>query len=271
MKTGSIQSTLFKAIRRLLTPLVRILLRNGIAFGSFAEVARKVYVDTAFNSLADEGKKATMSRVSAMTGLTRKEVKRLHEMPETDVGQIQQRYNRAIRVISGWLNDRNFQDEIGQPARLPLEGADASFATLVRRYSGDVPPHAMLSILVEANSVRLLNGQQMVELIAHAYIPADDPIEKLEILGVDAAELIATIDHNLSAGSGALRFQRKVSEHQLDIDALPAFRALSAESAQSLLEELDHWLSGHRDESNGDGRTRYVSMGIYFYEEEDRS
>lgn len=271
MKTGSTQTTLFKAIRRLLTPLVRILLRNGIAFGSFAEVARKVYVDTAFNSLAGDGKKPTTSRVSAMTGLTRKEVKRLHEMSETDADQIQQRYNRAIRVISGWLNDRTFQDAANRPANLPIEGDGASFATLVKRFSGDIPTQAMLSILVDANSVRVNHDEQTVELVAHAYIPGDDPIEKLQILGVDTAELISTIDHNLASAPGALRFQRKVSEHQLDVDALPAFRVLSAEKAQALLEELDHWLSEHRDESDRHGRSRYVSMGIYFYEKDDHS
>jgi len=269
MTTDSIQTTLFKTLRRLLKPLTRILLRNGIAFGSFAEVARKAYVDTAFECLAEEGKKATTSRVSAMTGLTRKEVKRLHETRETDVGQIQQRYNRAIRVISGWLNDSLFTDGKGRPVRLPVEGRDASFANLVKRYSGDIPTHAMLSILIEANSVRMLEDQQAVELVAHAYVPASDSVEKLEILGTDVAELISTIDHNLS--THAPRFQRKVSEHQLDVGAVPTFRALSAEKAQALLEELDRWLSEHRVQEGQNGEGRYVSMGIYLYEKEDHS
>jgi hypothetical protein len=271
MNNDPIQTTLFKAVRTLLIPLVKVLLRNGIAFGTFAEIARKVYVDTAFDQLADTARKPTSSRVSAMTGLTRKEVKRLHDMPEADASLTQQRYNRAIRVISGWLNDGDFHDDKGAPACLDLEGPDASFASLVKRYSGDMTTQAMLGILVDAQSARLADAGRRVELIRHAYVPGNDPKEKLEILGADTAELIATIDHNLSSPADALRFQRKVSEHQLDVAALPAFRELSAEKAQALLDELDRWLSEHRDASKRTDGSRYVSMGIYFYEKQDRS
>ena len=63
----SIQLVLANAILTLLKPLVRILLRNGVAYGSFAELAKKTYVDVAFEELAPPGKKQTISRVSALT------------------------------------------------------------------------------------------------------------------------------------------------------------------------------------------------------------
>lgn len=51
--------------------------------------------------------------MSALTGLTRKEVKRLHELDGEDYVAGQERYNRAVRVISGWMNDRRFSDVPG--------------------------------------------------------------------------------------------------------------------------------------------------------------
>jgi len=270
-----IQKTLTRAIHTLLRPLVRILLRNGIAYGSFAELAKKTYVDVAFEDFAPQGKKQTVSRVSALTGLTRKEAKRLHEMGQDAPDLSQQRYNRAIRVISGWLNDAEFHDPSGQPLALPVDGERGSFAALVKRYSGDMTTQSMLAVLTAAASVA--RDDDRVRLIQRAYLPGKDPADKLHILGSDTGELIATIDHNLVSGADHLRFQRKVSNHRVRAEALPEFRALSSRKAQALLEEFDAWLAKHEVAAGeqDDDQGRYVSLGIYYYEnpehEEDPS
>ncbi len=262
----TLQQTLSAAVLTLLRPLVRILLRNGIAYGSFAELAKKTYVDVAFEEFAPDKKKQTISRVSALTGLTRKEAKRLHELQQSDTGENEQRYNRAVRVISGWVNDPEFQDVQGRPAVLPVDGDSGSFSTLVKKYSGDVTTRSMLAVLNSASSIEK-DGNQ-VRLVQHAYVPGNDATEKLRILGSDAAELIATIDHNLVSDEPALRYQRKVSNPRVDPDALPAFRKLSAKKSQALLEALDTWLTAHEvDAADPDSPAgRYVSLGIYYYE-----
>jgi len=264
--TEKIQQTVSTAVLTLLRPLVRILLRNGIAYGSFAELAKKIYVDVAFDEFAPEKKKQTISRVSALTGLTRKEAKRFHELESTNTQESEQRYNRAIRVISGWVNDPEFHDAQGQPDELPVEGEKGSFATLARKYSGDVPTQSMLAVLTVASCIEKTGTR--VRLIRHAYVPGNDSAEKLSILGTDTAELIATIDHNLVCEESALRFQRKVSNSRVSADALPEFQALSAQKAQALLEELDAWLDRHEVESDtqDSAQGKYVSLGIYFYE-----
>ena len=261
--------TLNVAILTLLRPLVRILLRNGVAYGSFAELAKKAYADVAMADFAEPGRKQTVSRVSALTGLTRKEVKRLVEQTGLYDAELDRRYNRAVRVISGWLNDKEFLGPDGQPAILPLDGERGSFAALVRRYSGDIPTQAMLAVLARAECVEREND--VTRLVRHAYIPAGDPIDKVRILGTDVGELITTIDHNLTTQAGELRFQRKVSTVHVATSAVPAFRALSAERAQALLEELDAWLTLHEVGAAGVGADevpRYVSLGIYYYESE---
>jgi len=261
-----IQQTLSRSVLAILKPLVRILLRNGIAYGSFAELAKKVYVDVAFEDFAPDGKKQSISYVSAMTGLTRKEAKRLHELEQTDQNDSEQRYNRAIRVISGWLNDAEFLNKRGKPATLPLEGEKASFAALVKRYSGDITPRAMLTVLDTAHSVETTDNK--VRLVAHAYIPGNDPVDKITILGTDTAELIATIDHNLVRPDNELRFQRKVSNRYVRVDAIPRFQALAAKRSQALLEKFDALLAEYEidpDDPDAD-ESRYVSIGIYYYE-----
>ncbi len=264
------QQILARAVLRLLRPLVRILLRNGIAFGTFSDLAKKVYTDVAFEHFTIEGKKQSVSRVSILTGLTRKEVKRLHELPEPDSVTEEKRYNRAIRVISGWLNDTDYRSAEGVPLALPLRGDSPSFTSLVRSYSGDVPVQAMLTELMTAKSVE--QRDDIIYLVRHAYVPSDDPEEKMHILGTDVEELIDTIDHNLTHQGDELRFQRKVSNGHIANTDLETFKQLSTKEAQMLLERLDSWLTEHEQDPDAESKqsSAKVSMGIYYYVDEPK-
>jgi hypothetical protein len=268
MMEGDTNKTLYEAFKTLFRPLARILIRNGIAFGTLSDWAKKVYVDVAFEEFGEPGKKQTISRVSALTGIFRKEVKRLYELDEEADEGSAQRYNRAIRVISGWVNDARFQEGVGKPRDLPVEGEQGSFTALVKEYSGDIPTKAMLSVLRAAGTVTETEDG-LIRLEKRAFIPGDDQQDKIHILGTDVSELIETIDHNLTAESDDLRYQRKVSNTAVHEDALPVFRNLSAQKSQELLEELDAWLSRneiHSKDKDFDDKARYVSLGIYYYD-----
>jgi hypothetical protein len=259
-----LEKVLTESVRRLMRPLVRILLRNGYAYGTLAEQIRKVYVDVAYREFPPEGKKQSVSRVSALTGLTRKEVKRLLESDSVDAGAGQDRYNRAVRVVGGWVNDKRFHDANGKPANLPLEGARKSFALLVREYSGDIPTVAMLDMLVDAGSAARRDGK--VRLLRHAYVPGSDPLDKIRILGADTSELIATIDHNLTAAPENLVFQRKVAYDNVDPAAVARLKKLSSRKAQALLEQLNREFAKHELQEGADDGGRYISLGIYYHE-----
>lgn len=259
-----VKQALSKAFLKLFRPLARILIRNGVSFSAVADWAKKVYVDVAFEEFKEPGKKQTISRVSALTGLFRREVKRLHELDADTELNGADRYNRAVRVISGWVNDTDYQSASGRPALLPFEGAQTSFSSLVRAYSGDIPARAMLTVLESANCVEETSNGKL-RLVRHAFIPSDDAIDKLHILGTDVAELIATIDHNLTFPPDDLYFQRKVSNARLHPEAVAEFRHLASQRAQTLLEELDAWLSAHEvREEDTEQEAQSVSLGIYY-------
>jgi len=266
---ANLQQALANAILALLRPLVRVLLNHGMAHGSFAELSRKVFVDEGFEHLERSGKRPTVSSVSALTGLSRKEVKRLREDLAPTSTDTAQRYSRAIRVISGWINDPQFQDEQGDPAILQFEGEPASFTTLVKAYSGDIPPAAMLSLLERSRNVSNVEGD--IQLIERAYIPMSTPLETIQILGADVSELIATIGHNIEASPNHRLFQRKVSNVSVRSDALAEFRELSNAKSQQLLEEYHAWLSDHQvDEDAEDSeKASYVAVGIYYAEKNE--
>jgi hypothetical protein len=263
---------LTSAVLRILRPLVRILLRNGVSFGTFADLAKAVFVDVADKEFGIPGRKQTISRVSVLTGLTRKDVVRLQELGSPEDAVAERRYNRAARVVAGWVRDQRFS-VAGTPAELPIEHHDggASFSDLVRAYSGDVPPRAILDELVRVGAAERLEDGHHVRLLARAFVPQTGEEDKLHILGTDVALLVATIDHNLRHGQEAPRFQRKVAYDNLPIEIIPKFQALSRDKAQQLIEEMDGWLSQHDRDINpavtGSGR-KHAGIGIYFFEED---
>ncbi|MES2228043.1 MAG: DUF6502 family protein [Pseudomonadota bacterium] len=255
-----------RAIEHLLRPVVRLLLRHAVAFGTFEELAKRVYVDLAFKEFAVPGKKATASRVAVVSGLTRKEVQRVATQTPKASDDGADPYHRAARVLTGWVRDADFADRHGQPRALEADGA-FGFGELVRRYSGDMPSRAVLDELMRVGAVARREDAR-VELVTRGYIPQHSEIDKLGILGGDVADLITTIDHNLQHGAADPWFQRKVMYDTVPVSQLAAFRALGARRSQGLLESLDRWLAEHDTASDHDPMPRArAGMGIYYFEE----
>ena len=125
--------------------LVRTLLRNGLSYGEFDQVARQCYVDVAYRDFAPAGKKQTVSNVAILTGLNRKEVKKLAERDLEQPSSENRQYNRVVRVLGGWINDARYLRSDGIPRDLDYDGLD-SFSDLVKRYSGDMPVAAMQKV-----------------------------------------------------------------------------------------------------------------------------
>lgn len=269
MKPGHTKA-LSAATLTFLRPLVRLFLRNGFSAKTFFELTKQTYVEVARDECGVKGKKSSISRIAILTGLTRKEVQLLLTNPEARDTASEEQYNRAARVIGGWLKDPAFGDGKGHPAPLELGGKRGSFSALVKRYSGDIPVRAIFDELVHVGAIQELKDGRVC-LRSRGYIPRKGDSEKLAILGTDTADLIATIDYNLYQAPSTPRFQRKVMYDNIPQEAAKEFQILAAAQGQDLLETLDRWLS-HRDRdvnpsSKGTGRVR-VGLGVYQFEED---
>lgn len=256
------------ALHRILRPLVRLLLTSGISYLELAEIAKRLYVELAMQEPQIPGRKASVSRAAVLTGLSRKEVQKLLRRPPLPVPALSDQYNRAARVVAGWVRDPQFHVD-GRPAPLPTTGEGASFATLVKRYSGDIPPRAVLDELVRVQAVRV-DADGAVHLLAPAYIPRE-LAARIEILGTDVGYLIDTIRHNLDAPPAEARYQRKVMYDNLPDQAVAELRPEIARRCQQLLEELDR-LMASRDRDcapqAGSGRRR-AGVGLYYFENDE--
>ena len=244
--------------------LIRVLLRNGMSYGEFDQVARKAFVDVAYDDFAPTGKKQTVSNVAILTGLNRKEVKKLADLDLEQSNENSGQYNRVIRVLGGWINDSLFQRVDGEPRDLEYDG-DNSFSELVRRYSGDMPVAAMRKVLLKSGNIRTTEDGK-VRLMSHAYLPSNDPVEKLIILGNDTQQLVETIEHNLTADEAELRFQRKASNLSVAASAVPLIKQFLRRKGQAFLEEIDLYLAQHETD---DDSTVSLSVAVTYHESDN--
>lgn len=264
--SDALHPALLKTAEKVIRPVVRLLLGHGVGHHAMTELCRRVFVEESELLLVRKQQRPTVSAISGMTGLSRKEVARLQSDDAEDLTEVSRRRHRVVQCISGWVNDPEFQAD-GHAGVLPLQGSTGSFAQLVRRYGGDVTPSALLTLLSDSGNVRVSDDR--VELVTEAYLPMATPLERLEIFGTDGAELLQTIEHNLFADSGERRFQRKVSTTRLDPKALNDFKALNEHASMELLERFDSWLAQHESPEHSDSAV-YVAVGIYLYEQVEK-
>jgi hypothetical protein len=255
-----------------MTPLVRILLRNGISFREFAEVLKEVFVAVCARDLEIPGRRMTLSRIAIVTGLTRKEVSSIVRDDELRRRALETNANRAARILEAWHTDTRFLGPYGFPRDLAIDGGDpaGSFADLVREHSGDMPVRAMLDELLRVGAARLLESGEVVRVLKRTYIPTDMTPEMIQIFSQAVRRYIETVDYNLSfRESRVRRFDRVVyPDPGLRITDIPAYQQAMREYLETVIAEIDYKTSSYPRVDNDSESSMNVGVGIYFYQEE---
>lgn len=257
----SLQARLLRAARRILRPLIRMMLRNGISAIVFQEIVRKEFVDVAFKEFPQSGNRQTQANVSVITGLNRKEVARLAKL-EAVVDDDKANWTRCGKVLDGWLTDKDFQSDAGFPLDLPFTGASPNFSELVKRYSGDMYPTPVRSELLRVGAVLEIDNK--LRMSKRGYVPGKDQGAQVDIFGVDTAELMETMDYNIQTEADPL-LQYKVLADNLPEEHLPAFNEFSKRVSLNAIDDIRRWLIEHdagSDNSNA-AKRYFAGVGVY--------
>lgn len=255
------QSALTIALSKLLKPLARLLLRNGIAYAEFANLAKHAYVEVANEDFAVPGRKQSASRVSVLTGVHRHEVAKILKSP-INSGPAIGHHNRAAQIIGAWQRDRKFSRN-GKAKTLTI---DTSFAELVATHGGDVTPRAVLDELTRIGAVSRTDNE--IELLVEAFTPQGSMEDLQYILGDCTADLLETLDHNLSSDDENRRLQLSVVYNNLPNETLENIELISREKAMAFMTDLNNFFATQDRDSNpavtGSGRNR-AGLGLYFF------
>ena len=181
-----------------------------------------------------------VSRISAVTGLNRREVTRLTQVAAPrplDAGA-----SLGSQVFTRWVSDPLWQ-EGGRPAVLPRQGPVRSFEALARSVTQDVHPRAILDELSRLHLAHWDDEADTVALLEEAFTPHDDLREMLSFLGLNVGDhLQAAVDNVLSSES--LNFEQSVFAHGLPADAAEALRTLARKHWKALMAEAVPMLEG---------------------------
>jgi hypothetical protein len=260
------------ASRQWLIPLVHVLLRCGITWRDFSELAKTTFVEVATESFGKRGRPTNVSRTAVLTGLVRREVRRQRKLLATAPAALRGHVTKGSLVLSAWHLDPEFVDgETGKPALLKLTGETGSFAALVRRCGGsDVPLTTLLKELKQAGAVRKRQDCRL-EALKRDYIPQSMDEQLIRLWGTVLADIASTYVHNLTRDHTVVaRFERAAVNDRIDKRAVPEFRKLLEQEGQQFLERLDAWLTEHQlPDSSGESSPAAVRLGVGVYHIQD--
>ena len=156
-----IQRQIHLAILLVLRPIARALLRGGVGYREFSEIAKKAFVDIASRDYGLRGRPTNMSRVAAMTGLTRKEIRKIRDCNESKDEFVDIRHTPISQILHRWHTDSEFLTSSGDPMELAFDGETGSFSNLIRKFGGDVPSGAMRMELERIDAIEVTDNGKL--------------------------------------------------------------------------------------------------------------
>jgi hypothetical protein len=262
MAVEVVRERILEALGFLLEPVVLLLLKNGVTWGEFSEIAKAKFVNVATKRFGIRGRPTNISRVAILTGLDHREVRRIRRKLESPIlpGPV----FKPSQVLEGWFHDPEFL-EAGQPRDLPLKGEAGSFESLVRRYAPSIPHIAMIKQLLSVRAVEE-RADDRVRVLKRAYVPRALSEDHIALWGSVLHDIGATWEHNLMRDeSQRSRFERRAVNLNVDRKTLPEFKEFLESEGQAFLERIDDWLSAHELPSDEASAARRIRLGVGVY------
>jgi len=270
MALAALRERLLEALGKALEPVVLLLLKSGISWKDFSDIAKEKFVSVATESFGIRGRPTNLSRVAILSGLDRREVARLRRGATEQRAAPQGYMSKPTQVLHAWYHDPRYLDASGKPRDLEIEGPENSFAELVRQYAPGIPLVAMIKELRTAGAVADIDGQRL-RALKRSYVPRELNETLVRLWGSELHDLGTTIEHNLSHEPSELpRFDRRAISLRVDPKALPAFREMLEREGQAFLERVDEWISAHELPSRLDEGGRGIRLGVGVYHIQDR-
>ena len=262
---------LITALRRVLRPFIRLMLAKGITFPYLAEVLKDLFVQVADQEFRIGKKPSTDSHLSLLTGIHRKDIKRLRKGSDADVEFIPQTVSMGMRLVSLWTSDARFLDENNQPKPLPRysrEGGDISFEGLVAEVSCDIRSRVVLDEWLRLGIAHFDEDNQVC-LNTAAFVPVHGFDEKAYYFGHNLHDHAAAAVNNLLGGRQPF-LERSVHYDALGSDAIDTLaeksKRLGMESLLAINKEAMKLEQSLVVKKEKEPRFR-MTFGIYYYTE----
>jgi hypothetical protein len=267
------QQKILSAFRLVLRPIVKMLLRYGIGYNAFAETVKTVFVDIGSSEFGIRGRPTNISRVAVMTGLTRKEVRRLRSKLENGDDELSVRTTPITEILTRWHSELDFLDREDRPSTLRFSDGPNSFAELVKRFAGDVPPGAMRTELKRMQLVEE-HDDGSLSVKSRALQPQDSTDNLLTSLAHCAYPLLATIARNTESSRTPGEGNPQFATYSLSINEADRTRVrrISRDRLSEAAVSFDDLFTAYESSSgkvDSQSEKPVVMVGLYYFEETD--
>ncbi|MGE5650541.1 MAG: DUF6502 family protein [Bacillota bacterium] len=260
-----------EAVARVLQPLARLMIDHGVQLPSMVELLKKALVDEAVGAygLADKG--SSDARIAILTGVHRKDVKRLRDAPAA-ADPAPPMVPVAASVVARWISEPRFltADQTARPlARTPKRSnaGEPDFSTLVAEVTRDVGARAVLDELERLGVVEL-SEDGYVHLKSTSFVPNKGLSESFHFLAANVRDHLATAVHNLAPG----RRDPLMLEQSAFLENLPPVEAeqlqqLARRLWSAALQQFLQMASAAKQRSAGSAGPKHrIRFGVYFHD-----
>lgn len=215
------------AIKKVLRPLIKLMLSYQITYPLLISQLKSLYVEVAEKEFKVNHKRQSDSRINLLTGVHRKDVKRLRAETVAEAAA-PANVSTGAQIIGEWMGSPEYLDESGQPRPLPLKtvnGDTSSFEELVEKVcKQDIRPRVILDEWLRLEVARLEDDH--VVLNTGAFTPAKGFDEKVFFFGKNTRDHIAASAHNL-LGNKPSYFDRSVYYDRLSEESITELAELA--------------------------------------------
>jgi hypothetical protein len=222
------QAAVVAAIRLAMRPLIRLAITSQVSYPTLAEMLKALFVNVAERDFALYGQRSSDSRLHVLTGVHRKDVKRLRTGPPGKSILHTVRPSIAGAVLMAWSDNPAHLGPDGAPVPLPVTstGTDpgaVSFESVVRSVSSDIAYRPLLDEWLHRGVVKVQRDGRVVLDVLSA-IRAMPAAAAIDLLGITLSQHAEVMVDNLSPEANGT-FSGHTSE-----------KGLSRESVAELLE-----------------------------------
>lgn len=260
---------LLAALRHLLRPLVRLLTAQGVTYPMVADLLKQIYVDVAARDFGLDGEAPTDSRVTLLTGVHRKDVKRLRQERAGENQAMPEMVALGAQLAAAWTTRKELRDRKGHPRPLPRlasQGGSRSFEGLVAGISKDIRARSLLDEWLRLGVVEI-DDQDRVRLRTAAFVPSRGFEEKAFYFGHNLHDHAAAAARNLQ-GEGPPFLERSVHYEGVHAGSLSKIKELAEKTGMEALQSV--YREAKQCEARDrklDGAKERLTFGIYFYSE----
>lgn len=262
MTTKLARAAALSSIRRFLKPIVRFCIRHAVRFQDVQELLKQAYIEV---GQEESPGSVSLSRLSALSGLQRKDITRLLSAPRDDNFTNLPARDLVTKVVGQWQTDATFRTSKGEPRVLPYSEDKLSFCSLVKSVSSDVNPATVKAELLRCGIID--DSARGLRLMIGSFAPRGDVDHGLSVLEDDMRDLLRSVEENLFSGVSIANLHARTEYDKVREDALEDIRAWILREGhkfhQSAREYISQFDQDINPKKNHGGKTARVVVSAF--------